>query len=190
VCPNKCSDCFGKEFHGTCTKKCQRPLICNHQCQENCCVGCPTCELPCEISCSHSKCPMKCGEICTKCIEPCQYACIHSKCSKKCFEPCDRDLCYEKCDKTLNCGHACIGFCGEPCPKVCRVEGCEQYDKDTFEIFFGEEQSEDSKFILLEDCNHVIESRGLEGWIISSNEDDTTIKFNQCPRCRFLIKNC
>jgi hypothetical protein len=32
---------------------------------------------------------------------------------------CNREPCIEACQKTLPCGHKCIGFCGEPCPDLC-----------------------------------------------------------------------
>jgi len=57
----------------------------------------------------------------------------------------------------LDCGHPCIGFCGEQCPPVCRVSDCPSYDADTFEIFLGFEDDEDSKFVYLPDCKHTIE---------------------------------
>ena len=65
------------------------------------------------------------------------------------------------CKEKLKCGHKCIGFCGEKCPKVCRVEGCKDYDQETFEIYFGTEDDPEAKFILLEDCGHSIEEKAL-----------------------------
>lgn len=53
--------------------------------------------------------------------ETCESQCKHSKCSKQCGEKCDREPCQEKCDKNLDCGHSCIGYCGEPCPPKCRI---------------------------------------------------------------------
>lgn len=98
-----------------------------------------------------------------KCIEPCEYKCdcANSKCNKKCYEECDRVACEKACKRKLKCGHECIGFCGETCPKDCRVIGCSNYNPDTFTVFFGEEDSPDSKFVLLQDCNHSIESSAL-----------------------------
>jgi len=34
LCPLKCSDCFGKQFHGSCTHRCKKVLVCNHSCQD------------------------------------------------------------------------------------------------------------------------------------------------------------
>lgn len=36
--------------------------------------------------------------------------------------------------KKLKCGHSCIGFCGEPCPPLCRI-----FNPEITEILFGRE---------------------------------------------------
>lgn len=64
------------------------------------------------------------------------------ECTKLCGEICDRSPCYEPCKLTLKCGHECIGFCGEPCPPLCRV--C-QNDKVTT-IIFGYEDEHDARY--------------------------------------------
>ena len=132
--------------------------MCNHECADkSCSKPCPPCNKKCTISCSHSKCPKNCGDPCAECKEKCNYKCEHSHCTKLCYEICNREPCNKPCKKSLKCGHPCIGFCGESCPKVCKVEGCAQYDQSTFDIFFGNEGDEDAKFVLLEDCGHAIE---------------------------------
>ena len=78
---------------------------------------------------------------------------------------CNRTLCKEKCERLLDCKHKCIGFCGERCPLSCRIKGCKNYNESTFEVFFGNEDSEDAVFILLEDCGHAVESEALYQWI-------------------------
>ena len=40
---------------------------------------------------------------------------------------------------------------------MCRKVECEKYDSSTFEVFFGFEDEEDARFVLLEDCGHCIE---------------------------------
>lgn len=52
------------------------------------------------------------------------------------------------------------------------------------EVFLGNEE-EASRYVLLVDCNHVIESEGLEGWL---RQDPDTIKFKECPKCKTAIK--
>jgi hypothetical protein len=70
----------------------------------------------------------------------------------------------------LQCGHQCIGFCGEKCPPVCRESKCHKYDSDTFEIILGSEQNQDVKFVLLEDCGHSIEGSDLLKWLQTSTD--------------------
>lgn len=59
-----------------------------------------------------------------------------------CGEICNRKPCYEPCKLKLKCGHECIGFCGEPCPPLCRV--C-QIDEVTT-IIFGHEDEPDARY--------------------------------------------
>ena len=189
-CPRACHDCKDRPFHGECVKKCEALLTCNHTCIDVC-TGkdeqCPPCQKDCEIACSHSKCPKQCGEICAPCVEPCDNKCRHSRCTKKCYEPCDREPCQEPCDKRLECGHECIGLCGDPCPAICRE--CDS-DHETFSIFFGTENEPDARFVLLPDCGHVIESHALDRYFTLSKGKDRKIEFQKCPRCSTSIKNC
>lgn len=53
---------------------------------------------------------------------------------------CNREPCYEPCEKMLNCGHSCIGYCGEPCPPLCRI--C---NPEVTEIMFGYEDEPDAR---------------------------------------------
>lgn len=97
---------------------------------------------------------------------------------------CDREPCDEPCPKKLDCGHDCVGFCGEPCPNLCR-----ECDKDELtEVFFGYEDEEDANFVYLPDCKHTIEARGLEMWLTSSGGKQITSK--RCPKCKVPIRNC
>lgn len=43
-----------------------------------------------------------------------------------------------------------------------------------------------SRFVLLEDCRHVIEADGLENWL---SNDDGEISMKKCPRCQSPIYN-
>lgn len=54
---------------------------------------------------------------------------------------CDREPCYESCKLKLQCGHECIGFCGEPCPPLCRI--CQKDEVTT--IIFGNEDEPDAR---------------------------------------------
>ena len=54
---------------------------------------------------------------------------------------CDITPCDEPCEKLLKCNHPCVGFCGDPCPPLCRE--CDK--EDLTEIFFGTEDEPDAR---------------------------------------------
>ena len=74
--------------------------------------------------------------------EKCEWECKHSKCKKHCGEKCSRDPCNEPCPEKLKCGHECVGFCGDPCPPLCRV--CD-YDELTDLVLLGNEDEPDAR---------------------------------------------
>ena len=43
------------------------------------------------------------------------YISFYLRCSKKCGATCSRIICPEKCGLKLECGHKCVGICGELC---------------------------------------------------------------------------
>ncbi|CAI8041395.1 NFX1-type zinc finger-containing protein 1 [Geodia barretti] len=143
---------------------------------------CPPCTAKCSNYCPHSKCPKNCYEPCDPCAEPCQWNCDHLKCTKKCGELCNRPRCDMPCLERLECGHQCIGLCGDKCPKLCRV--CDN-DMVT-EIFFGTEDEPDARFVQLQDCKHVFEYTGLDQWM--DREESEEIQFKKCPRCSTLMR--
>lgn len=182
ACLGKCYMCFQGRFHLACSHQCRRPLICSHTCTEPCSGQCPPCSRPCENRCIHSQCKKKCGQACVPCSEPCGWRCPHQSCGKLCHEPCDRPPCTEPCHKLLDCGHSCIGLCGDQCPTKCRV--CHR--DEVTEIFFGNEEDPDARFIHLEDCGHVIEHRAMD--VYMQMDDVMAIKLKECPRCRTPIR--
>jgi len=102
---------------------------------------------------------------------------------------CDREPCDIPCNQILNCGHPCIGYCGEPCPPQCRI--CDK--KELTEDFFllGNEEDPDSRFILLPDCSHAIEAEGLDHYMKMAQEDNSQeIGIKRCPRCSTVITHC
>jgi len=101
----------------------------------------------------------------------------------KCGELCDRPPCDEPCTKTLKCGHPCVGLCGETCPHLCRI--CDKSELE--EVFFGTEDEEDARFILLEDCKHVFEQSGMDHWMNIKSEETREIEFKVCPKCKTPI---
>ena len=74
--------------------------------------------------------------------EKCDWGCEHQKCSKRCDQICDIEPCIEPCKKSLKCGHACIGFCGDPCPPLCRL--CNKEELTEF-CLSGNEDSPDAR---------------------------------------------
>ncbi|XP_030388737.1 NFX1-type zinc finger-containing protein 1 [Gopherus evgoodei] len=181
ACPGSCHTCFEGRFHEQCKSPCKRFLICSHKCQQPCTRECPPCQQACQNRCIHSQCKKKCGEMCIPCMEPCEWRCQHYQCTKLCSEPCNRPRCDVPCTKLLRCGHTCIGLCGEPCPKKCRV--CHQ-DEIT-QIFFGFEDEPDARFVELEDCDHIFEAQGLDHYM---DEDEIVIKLKVCPSCQTVIR--
>lgn len=128
-------------------------------------------------------------------MEKCAWRCDHLQCSKLCSEPCDRELCEHPSAQTLDkCGHPSIGICGEQMPPQCRI--C---DKDEVEeIFFGDEDEEDARFIELQDCKHIIEVNGLIQWMKSEPDSSepnadgnnrNSIQFKKCPKCKTIIRH-
>ncbi|XP_075068955.1 NFX1-type zinc finger-containing protein 1-like isoform X2 [Mixophyes fleayi] len=181
-CPGSCTSCLEQGFHMNCAKLCGIVLFCSHKCEEKCFSDC-FCSLTCEKKCFHSKCPKQCIEPCTPCIKLCGWGCMHKRCTKLCWEPCDREACEEPCRKTMKCGHLCIGLCGEPCPKKCRVCDADEVK----ELFFGKEADPDARFVQLMDCPHFFEVTKFSEWM-EQEEEDQVIKLKSCPKCSKPIK--
>ncbi|KAL3847673.1 hypothetical protein ACJMK2_018572 [Sinanodonta woodiana] len=185
-CDGTCADCLEGRLHKQCIRECNKILVCGHHCNDKC-DTCPPCMLKCENRCSHSVCMKPCGEECMPCLEPCDWRCAHYQCTKRCFEPCNRPRCNHPCKKRLPCKHSCIGICGEPCPDKCRV-CCRD---EVTQIYFGSEDEPDARFIQLEDCKHILEVKGLDMWMDTSDEQDgldSTIQLKVCPRCKTPIR--
>ncbi|KAG8191754.1 hypothetical protein JTE90_008817 [Oedothorax gibbosus] len=184
MCQGTCGTCHQGRLHMACRQPCKRILVCGHECRSVCSKSCPPCERHCENRCIHSRCPKTCGEPCGKCNEPCPWSCAHKKCSRVCGEQCDRTPCDEPCLKLLKCKHPCIGLCGEPCPKYCRI--C--HEDKVKEIFFGFEDEEGARFIKLEDCKHIFELNGLTQWINHDMNEKREIQMKTCPKCKVVIR--
>lgn len=127
------------------------------------------------MRCPHSHCANPCGRPCVKCPKHCSWQCGHTKCYSLCWEECTSRPCNEPCLEVLGCGHPCIGFCGEPCPYYCRicqrdVLDCENPGKDCF--------------VLLEDCDHIIEANKLTAHI---NNKMDMFEWPDCLVCSKII---
>jgi superfamily I DNA and/or RNA helicase len=196
LCQAKCGSCYAGRIHLPCVNdRCNRILVCGHQCRTPCAKECRPCIRKCENRCKHSKCNQLCSNQCIPCKEQCDWKCKHKVCTKLCYELCDRDPCNMPCTKKLKCNHNCVGFCGEPCPPLCKI--C--HKEKLTEILFGNEEDENAKFVYLEDCRHVIESAGMDNWIKSqcsnnlsdsesNNQEDKVIKLPECPKCKTPIR--
>ena len=178
-----CSSCLSARVHVSCTARCDRTLLCGHNCTMSCAKNCPPCRKKCTNYCKHRKCKKKCDEPCDPCLAKCIWQCQHHKCTKLCHQLCDRPRCNVPCTKPLPCKHPCIGLCGEICPKKCR-----ECDKEEITaIYFGTEDEPDARFVELEDCGHVFEVRMMDQWM---DQAETTpdgkpvdIQLKLCPKC-------
>lgn len=181
-CKGTCGECQNGRLHKQCNETCSRILICEHECKEKC-TNCPPCKEKCKNRCIHNYCGKQCGDECAPCAEDCEWQCEHYKCDLICSTPCDRPRCNEPCKKVISkCQHPCIGLCGEPCPKLCRI--CDK--NEVTEIVWGTEDDPDARFIQLEDCNHIIEVTGLDKWMDEVKGEE--IKLKECPRCKTAIR--
>ena len=76
------------------------------------------------------------------------------------------------------------------CPKKCR----ECHKDEVTEIFFGEEDEPDARFVELADCGHVFEVKAMDKWM---DQADTTtdgkpvnVQLKLCPKCNTPIRTC
>ncbi|XP_069193979.1 NFX1-type zinc finger-containing protein 1 [Procambarus clarkii] len=182
VCRGQCGRCLHGRLHTACAHQCGKPLVCGHVCKEDCSHECPPCQDQCPLRCVHSRCSSRCGKPCKPCQERCLRKCEHQECGNLCGEKCSISPCKEACPKRLECDHPCVGFCGEPCPPLCRTCNNEQLT----EILFGFEDEENARFVWLEDCGHTIEAEGLEAWL---SQEGGEVGMKMCPRCKKPIYN-
>ncbi|XP_069390104.1 NFX1-type zinc finger-containing protein 1 isoform X2 [Paralichthys olivaceus] len=189
-CRGNCTRCYQGRFHYPCFQRCERVLVCSHKCKKPCFLDGSPCQRPCDNCCVHSKCMKPCGQPCTLCTEPCVRQCPHQSCRKLCHEPCDHPPCTQPCAKTLDCGHQCIGLCGDKCPSKCRV--CNE--SEVKEIFFGTEGDPQAHFVQLEDCRHIFEYSEMDKYMgVNDNEQANpgvvAITLKRCPRCQTPVRN-
>ena len=189
-CPGTCSQCIQGKKHVPCGRKCDTSMICGHSCQDRCHrpTICPPCRKECINKCRHTRCGFPCGERCVSCVEVCEWECRHFRCTKKCNEPCNRERCNYDCQRRLKCGHRCMGLCGEKCPNLCQI--CNPRDEN-FDLFFGNEDEEDARFLVLEDCLHIFEVSGFDQWMDvqkGGRENTGKIQLPFCPKCREPIR--
>ena len=187
-CSGTCHKCFQGTLHYPCQEKCKRTYLCNHLCQKKCNEPCGVCEKKCEYTCCEAKCDLKCGDPCYECKNSCKLECPHSKCTNLCSEPCDRFPCDFPCNKTLLCGHLCLGLCGEKCVKACKE--CNP-ENQVFQVFFGTEDEPNARFYELQ-CGHAFEVSSLDKYMGLYEEEkqevqNKAVKFKDCPSCKQWI---
>ena len=188
TCQGKCGDCLG-QHHPPCTALCGRTLPCLHRCKGKCGEPCRPCQETCNVACIHRFCHNTCGQRCNPCYNDCPWSCPHHTCNKRCGEDCDRDPCDEPCPMFLPCGHRCIGFCGEqPCPPVCLYCNGAFLQQQLKGIPFPEQ----SRFVQVFPCCHVIESNILENWFKKCVVQDKPHVVGPliCPQCTCKVSFC
>ncbi|KAI5644350.1 AAA domain-containing protein [Phthorimaea operculella] len=89
-----------------CRKNCARVLDCGHFCKKKCHEPCGDCK-----------------QMVKKTIPDCKH-----EIKVACMTPATRDLCREKCERTLTCGHACT----QRCDQICDPKKCTQLNKIKF----------------------------------------------------------
>lgn len=210
ACQGSCGECSQGRLHVACQEKCQKILVCQHDCEATCCQ-CPPCKKKCQNKCVHSDCDKQCGQSCVSCTMKCVWRCPHKSCTRLCGEPCDRDRCDEPCqERNPDCGHPCIGLCGEVCPPFCRICDEEILKDPEACVIFGEPDEED-RFVFLEDCCHVFEFQALDTWVDrfqpqppgtdqgaaqagpgeeaeAAETEHRLVKMPECPRCKTPIR--
>jgi len=220
-CKRKCMECRkkGKDSqditvdHKKCIVPCGRSYTtCNHSCKKPCHpdTPCSLCEMPCEVQCTHSRCPNKCSQPCPPCQELCAWSCQHRSkaCNMPCAVPCDLIPCSVRCEKTLpGCGHRCPSICGEVCPSKDRCQQCASNDVldrvlDLIMFTTYREANLDEDPVIFLSCGHFYSVETLDGHMDLKNtyiigEDGAILgpksfarsEMKGCPDCRTPLRN-
>ncbi|OWF35964.1 NFX1-type zinc finger-containing protein 1 [Mizuhopecten yessoensis] len=174
-CTGKDDDCSKKLFHAYCTQPCNKLLVCGHHCKSATCGLCSICSNECERYCPHRKCEHPCSQDCPPCKETCSLQCPHHNCSRLCHEECNRPPCNLRCPLMLKCSHPCMGYCGEPCPRLCIV--CEPDRRNEF----TQTCNEDIRLVRLLDCGHEHDASLLDKLLKEDTENGFSVL--RCPSC-------
>ena len=82
--------------------------------------------------------------------------------------------------KLKDCGHLCLGLCGETCPPVCHK--CDTVKEKVHKIYSDEKCHEESaghRYIILEDCQHVFSVQSLDRWMECGQHQ--AVEWKCCP---------
>jgi hypothetical protein len=183
-CSGECGKCRQGRLHVPCKKSCTKKLLCGHTCTAKCSEICPPCKEKCAYSCEHGWCGNDCKDRCKPCPHRCEWGCRHARCTRLCGQICNRKKCDRPCTKKLkDCGHSCLGLCGETCPPVCHK--CDTVKEKVHKIDIDEkchEESAGQRYIILEDCQHVFSVQALDRWM---KRGDTSkhraVEWDCCP---------
>ena len=193
--------------HGPCINICGRGFTtCNHSCTEVCHgeAPCSSCKQPCEVRCSHSRCPKRCSEPCVPCVENCTWSCVHrGACPMPCAVPCDLVPCSLRCSKVLSCGHQCPSTCGETCPEPKYCQECANDTvKETMVDYYNmgttyAETDLDENPCIIPSCGHILTVESMDGMMGMSDYYDASIdgtfaslKSASVPFSETKVKNC
>ncbi|KAG2153743.1 uncharacterized protein EDB93DRAFT_1134566 [Suillus bovinus] len=183
-CNAKCHECQQKNTpsqgeHTQRTKHathpCEKPLFCEHLCQEACSDDhkhTVACRKPCRQACSHARCKLLCSMPCAPCQESCTWSCPHHSCPVPCGSVCARLPCDVPCNTILRCGHKCPSVCGEDCDiQICPQ--CASDDKRHHVVDFilqrtlsevtPESNTLDEMLITIPSCKHTFTVETLDG---------------------------
>ena len=182
-CRGKCSNCRSSHIHKPCEYSVRQKHFCGEEVRMKC-LGVqnvhnnPSTRI---LHCPHRKVPYDCNKQVVECQEECQWNCQHHQCTKVCHEQCDRPRCDKRCNLQLECGHKCVGLCGEPCISV-----CPECDKDAFLKQLKLSDYPVGTFIQLP-CGHIFPIRRMDDYVDSHPRSKVTPL--QCPECSSPL-NC
>ena len=186
-CTGNCTECHQGRMHKPCAFH-VFSLPCGHPANvKNSCISItfPTCDYKCEYSCAHRKaCVHDCSQPCDPCNKPCLWKCPHYICSKKCHEICDRPRCDHPCENILQCKHPCIGVCGEPCPRICRICRIQRF-KDL--CVGAPDMRNETRYIQLSCCNYLFEINTLDQVLDEQSQGNMVVQPPICPACSKCI---
>ena len=191
-CNDTCLNCTKNGSHLMCIQKQDVDLPCGHSSYTYCFGLTLPCKDICDFQCTHYECDHSCSEFCSECSKPCEWSCDHYRCTKICSEFCDRPPCEMPCPKKLACKHACPGFCGEPCPKVCFQ--CDQRYIRRLELYSKTKITANTRLLLLQPCGCIVEDQYMKLHV----EKCCQLDFNglhsisplSCPRCEEAVMIC
>ncbi|CAI2339304.1 unnamed protein product [Caenorhabditis sp. 36 PRJEB53466] len=187
-CGNECGICYKTGKH-VCQQRCEKFLDCGHECSAKCGEKCPPCRSFCSNMCEHQSCGIgekgfgrECSNICSLCVSNCSNKCMHRSCTKYCYEECDVKTCTEPCSEKLRCGHACLGMCGEMCPKICGT--CEREKYVACVSNMDKSSQKVHRLVMNPKCHHIFPVEALDELVKAQKDAGKQLR---CPKCNAVI---